>query len=131
MTTNRPYLLRALYQWIVDNQMTPYVVVNAEYEGAIVPEAYVEKGRIVLNVSPTAVRDFVVTNTLLSFVTRFSGVVTSVHAPVRAILAIYAKENGRGMVFEMDEDDDDGSTAPIPPTPPKNTGNRPHLVVVK
>ncbi len=116
MTSNRPYLLRAFYDWIVDNDCTPYVVVDAYAEGAEVPQGYVNDGQIVLNVAPRAVRDFHMDNESISFNTRFGGVPTDIFFPVEAVIGIYARENGQGMVFQMDEKPD--------PTPPDGDGPR-------
>lgn len=117
MTSSRPYLLRAFIEWILDNNLTPYLVVNAEHEGAQVPTRFVEDGRIVLNISPMAIRDYHLENTHIAFSARFTGNVEHVYVPMNAVLAIYAKENGRGMVFKDDESDydpepgDDDNTA--------------------
>src|SRR5271156_1286288 len=103
-TSSRPYLLRAFYEWIVDNYATPYIVVNAELPGVNVPQQYVEKGRIVLNVSPVAVMELALANDHVAFNARFGGVPYDIYVPIRAVAAIYAKENGRGMVFKEDEE---------------------------
>ncbi len=100
LTSTKPYLIRALYDWINDNKCTPYVIVNADAKDVEVPKQYVEEGRIVLNISPAAVRDLRISNDFLEFNARFAGVVTQLYAPIAAILAIYAQENGQGMVFE-------------------------------
>lgn len=120
MNSSRPYLLRAFYEWILDNEFTPYIVINAEDPEANVPSMYVEKGRIVLNIAPSAVQNLLISNTHLEFSARFRGVPNSIYAPTRAIEAIYAKENGRGMVFKPEDDEDDD--VPPPPTPPKAVG---------
>jgi len=113
MKPSRPYLIRALNEWILDNSMTPYVVVDAGVQGVRVPEDYVTNGQIILNVSPTAVTDFFVTNESLEFKARFGGVPMQVFVPVVAVMAIYAKENGQGMVFGAEPG------APEPPVPGK------------
>jgi stringent starvation protein B len=115
MTPSRPYLLRAFYEWIVDNHATPYLVVAADLPGVDVPREYVENGRIILNISPQAVRSLSLENHHVSFNARFAGVPYDVYVPMRAVGAIYAKENGRGMVFKDEEDfqtdeKDDGGT---------------------
>ena len=119
MTSSRPYLLRALYAWICDNGMTPHVLVNAELPGVEVPRAYVKEGKIVLNISPQAVQHLDLGQEEVSFDARFSGTAMRVSFPVQAVLAIYARENGKGMMFE----DEPALEAP----PPK----RPGLKVVK
>ncbi len=111
MTSSRPYMIRAIYEWVVDNGCTPYVLVNALYEGVFVPQQYVQDGQIVLNISPSAVMGLNVGNDYLTFSGRFGGVPQEVSAPISAVLGVYAKENGQGMLFETEEPD-------LPPTPP-------------
>ncbi|MFY8273707.1 ClpXP protease specificity-enhancing factor [Pseudoalteromonas sp. SSDWG2] len=103
MTPNRPYLLRAFYDWIVDNQCTPHLVVDADFANVQVPLQFVQDGQIVLNISPTAVTAFSMDNAALSFNARFGGQPMQVFVPMGAILAIYARENGEGTVFTHDE----------------------------
>ena len=110
MTSNRPYLIRAIYDWIVDNDLTPYLLVNAEFVGVEVPQEHVNGGRIVLNVSPKACRGLHMENDRIVFSARFSGLVTQIFVRPEAVLAIYAKENGRGMEFGEEYDG--------PPPPP-------------
>ena len=131
MTSSRPYLIRALYEWITDNDLTPYLVINAEAKGAVVPRQYVEAGRIILNVSAQATYGLQLKNDFIEFSARFSGVATDVSVPTSAVLAIYARENGRGMVFNEDDEDienHDGDTPPDSPQPPRG---KPKLTVVK
>jgi stringent starvation protein B len=132
MTPNRPYLIRAIYDWILDNQMAPHLLVNAGYPGTQVPAGFVQDGRIVLNITPTAVRGLVLGNERIAFSARFGGVSMEVAVPPAAVLGIYARENGRGMLFGDDEvEPDDAQTPeddPEPPTPPRE---RPTLKVVK
>ena len=130
MTPSRPYLLRAINEWILDNQCTPYLLVDAEIEGVDVPRQYVENGKIVLNIDPAAVRDLVLGNEEVSFSARFQGKPWHIFIPIRAVLAIYAQENGRGMMFNEEE-------GPEPPSPPDSgpdkpgPSGRPSLKVVK
>jgi stringent starvation protein B len=132
MTPNRPYLIRALYDWILDNQMAPHLLVNAGHPGAQVPAGFVEDGRIVLNISPTAVRGLVLGNERIAFSARFGGVSMEVAVPPAAVLGIYARENGRGMVFGDDEVEADEARAPDDdPNPPAPPRERPVLKVVK
>ena len=128
MTSTRPYLLRAFYQWIVDNAMTPYLLVNAEADGVHVPEQYVANGKIVLNVSPSAVRMLEIENGHVAFSARFGGSPMQVHVPMQAVTAIYAKENGKGMVFPEDEPDGE---PPDGPAPDDTTPRKPSLKLVK
>jgi len=135
MNSSRPYLVRALYEWIVDNGCTPHILVNAEYPGVRVPPGYASDGQIVLNVSPTAVRHLQMDNEAVSFEGRCGGVAQSLYIPSQAVMAVYARENGQGMVFDLeppvpadDEElqDDDGPSD----EPPRPSG-RPSLKVVK
>jgi len=123
MTSSKPYLIRAMYDWIVDNDLTPYIVFDATADQVDVPQEYIEDGRIVLNISPQATRGLHLENERIIFSARFSGVPTQISAPPTATLALYAKENGRGMVF-ADEDEDGGSATggPDSPTPPQGPG---------
>ncbi|WP_456267556.1 ClpXP protease specificity-enhancing factor [Kushneria sp. AK178] len=99
MHSSRPYLIRALYQWLLDNDCTPYVVVDAERTGVVVPEQFVQNGQIVLNIGPGAVRELFMENDMVAFNARFGGQPMTVELPIDAIIAIYARENGVGMVF--------------------------------
>lgn len=129
MTPSRPYLLRALYDWILDNGLTPYILVDAERDNIQVPEQFVENGKIVFNISPTAVRNLELGNDWVLLDARFSGTPMQVSVPTMAVLAIYARENGKGMVFTDEEGDDQP-----PPPPPGGGGDkpkRPSLKVVK
>lgn len=99
MKSSRPYLARALYEWLLDNELTPYLVVDATLPGVEVPRQFVQNGQIVLNVAPTAVRDFFMENQAIGFNARFGGQPMQVMIPTPALIAIYARENGAGMVF--------------------------------
>lgn len=105
MTSTRPYLVRAFYEWIVDNGCTPYVVVDAYYPGVHVPNEYIEAGQIVLNISMTAVSALQLGDHSISCQARFGGEYFDLNLPMPSLIAIYAKENGRGMVFSDDEDE--------------------------
>ncbi len=128
MTSSRPYLIRALYDWIIDNGMTPHLLVDAEFPGCEVPRQYVNEGRIVFNVNPSAVNGLTLGNEFVMFDARFSGTPMNVTIPVMAVLAIYARENGRGMVFNEEEP---GETPPPEPSEPASKTTRPALRVVK
>ena len=135
MSSNRPYLLRALYEWIGDNDMTPHVLVDATQEGVQVPKAAVKDGRVVLNIAARAVAGLDMGNRELRFKARFGGVSHTVVVPMPAILAIYAQETGQGMMLPEDGgalpgDNDAPGDAPEPPEDggPKRGG---HLRVVK
>ncbi|MCB1801158.1 MAG: ClpXP protease specificity-enhancing factor [Gammaproteobacteria bacterium] len=129
MTSNRPYLIRALYEWLVDNELTPYLLVDANRDSVHVPTRYVEEGRIVLNVSPSAVRDLNLGNELVSFEARFGGSAFAISLPPDAVLGVYARENGKGMLFPEDNVDDPEPPSNEPPTPPAS--GKPSLKVVK
>jgi stringent starvation protein B len=126
----RPYLLRALHEWISDCAQTPHIVVDAAAAGVQVPRQYVKDGKIVLNVSHNAANRLRLGNEAVSFEARFGGVNFSVDVPVRAVLGIYARETGQGMIFpEGDADPDPSAPDPAPPAPV--TKKRPSLKVVK
>lgn len=136
MTPSRPYLMQALNEWIIDNNCTPYVLVDASMPGVQVPQDYVNNGQIVLNIAPGAIRSLVINQEGLSFNARFGGVPMDVHVPLVAILAIYAKENGQGMVFGSEAGAPDPNEPPPPPKPEKKApeappSGRPSLKVVK
>ncbi|MES2719825.1 MAG: ClpXP protease specificity-enhancing factor [Pseudomonadota bacterium] len=133
MKGTRPYLVRAINEWIIDQGWTPHLLVNAFWPGAQVPEAFVEDGRIVLNINPSAVRELLLNNTEVSFSARFAGVPHWVQVPIGAILGIYARENGEGLFFEEDEysPDTPGEDAMVPAAPSAAKKARPSLRVVK
>ncbi|NLS12310.1 ClpXP protease specificity-enhancing factor [Vibrio sp. SM6] len=139
MTPRRPYLLRAFYDWLVDNDLTPHLVVQATLPGVRVPQEFVEDGQIILNIAPRAVGNLELGNDSITFHARFSGRPHSVIVPLYAVQAIYARENGAGTMFEPEEaymalPDDDVLEASIEddnseePARPKG---RPSLRVVK
>jgi stringent starvation protein B len=142
MTSNRPYLIRALYEWIADNDLTPHLLVDAAHPGVCVPREYVADGRIVLNVAAGAVHGLVLGNESVSFSARFGGKPFPVELPVSAVIGIYARENGHGMLFAEEADTQPHSNAVSEvesadtgaPEPPDGTGEkrkRPSLHVVK
>ncbi len=154
MTPSKPYLIRAFYEWIVDNGVTPYLLVDAEMENVEVPLQYVNNGQIVLNLSPTAIQGLNMDNEWVSFSARFSGRAMEVFVPIAAVLAIYARENGQGMAFQgnpqtapADTDTEAADTderpsleavrstpdpeAEAPSNPPPRPKGRPTLTVVK
>ena len=117
MTSSRPYLIRALYDWIVENDCTPYILINAYEEGVEVPQEHVKDGQIILNISPIAVQDIHLANDCVGFEGRFAGIPKKVLVPMPAILGIYARENGQGMIFDAE------LTPPDSPKP--GGGNKP------
>lgn len=130
MNSSRPYLIRGLYEWILDNDCTPHILVNAGFPGTVVPEGFVEGGQIVLNLSPMAIRELDMDNERICFDGRFGGVPQQVWIPVGAVMAIYAKENGQGMVFEIETETPPPEDQGPADEPPKPAG-RPALKVVK
>ena len=125
MTTNRPYLLRALYEWITDNGLTPHVLVDAEFDGVNVPDHAIQKGKVVLNIASDATENLLLGNEAITFKARFSGRPFQISVPMDAVIAIYARENGQGMMFAPNDSQPppvDGSDDPNP---------RSHLKVVK
>jgi len=103
MGSSKPYLLRALHQWILDNGLTPHIIVDVKAPDVEVPAGAEKDGKLVLNIAPRAVRGLEMGNEVFSFEARFAGAPHRVRVPVAAILAIYARENGQGMVFARDE----------------------------
>ena len=130
MTPSRPYFIRAVYEWLLDNQLTPYLLVKASYPMVQVPNEFVSEGKIILNLAPSAIRNLHMGNDEVEFSARFGGKPRNLHVPVGAILAIYAKENGKGMFFDEDEmppPEDGGGSDDSPPKP----SGKPSLKVVK
>ena len=128
MTSNRPYLLRAMYDWISDNGLTPYILVDAAAPGVEVPQSAVKDGRVVLNVAARAVAQLELGMDKVRFMARFSGISRNVEAPMHAILAIYAHENGQGMMFPAENAPPQPPATDVPAAAPKK-GN--HLRVIK
>ncbi len=132
MTSSRPYLVRAMYQWIVDNGLTPHILVDATADDVMVPEQHIQDGKIVLNIAPMAIQGLTLGDAEITFSARFSGKSQSLYIPVQAVLAVYARENGQGMMFS--EDEDDGYATGEPPdddNDPDPDKPRPTLRVVK
>ena len=123
MTSNKPYLMRATIEWIVDNQFTPHLIVNTLLEGVLVPDGFSKDGQITLNISAGAVRDFQVTNESVSFSAKFNGLPCELFVPCRAVMGVIAQENGQGIFFEIEEPEE------IPP--PKAVKGKPGLRLVK
>ena len=112
MISNKPYLIRALNEWIIDNQMTPFLLVDANIEGVEVPQQHIKDGKIILNIAPDAVQEIAIEDKWIFFSARFSGQAVMINVPINAVLAIYAKENGRGMMFAGDEPFAEDNTEP-------------------
>ena len=126
--SKRPYLIRAMHEWMGDNGHTPHIVVDTSLDGVSVPQEHIKDGKIILNISETAAHNLKITNDALSFRARFGGVPFEVWAPIRAVMGIYARETGQGMIFSH------GANNPEPPDPEddtETTKSRAHLKVVK
>jgi len=123
LKSQRPYLLRAMHEWIVDNEQTPHVIVDATSPGVAVPAQFVQDGKIILNLSMEAANGLQLGNESVQFRGRFAGAVHEVHVPVGAILCIYARETGQGMVFG--EAEPPPETPPVPPSPAPPSGADP------
>jgi stringent starvation protein B len=125
-TSRRPYLVRAMHEWMTENGQTPHLVVDARVAGTDVPKAFVRDGRITLNVGWQATQGLKLGNEWIEFAARFGGVPQQVRVPVAAVLGIYARETGQGMLFQ----DEGESPPPVTPSP-DDSGSRPKLRVVK
>lgn len=136
MTSSRPYLIRAIYQWIVDNGMTPHLLAKASVDGCKVPARFIQENKIVLNIAPMAVGGLVLGDDAIAFSARFSGVSESIHVPIKAVEAIYARENGQGMLFTEEDESlsetgyDSGADDEFDPDPDPDKP-KPTLRVVK
>jgi len=134
MTSNRPYLIRALFDWVIDNGLTPHLLIDTSNQSVVVPQQFVENQKIVLNISTSATTNLVLGNESISFNARFSGQPMNVFLPIESVMAIYAKENGQGMMFAQEDSSvvlsgKGNNDDPEPPTPPPS--KRPTLKVVK
>ena len=125
MKSNRPYLLRGLHEWILDNDLSPHILVDANAAGVQVPTQYVKDGKIVLNISPESIKGLNIGNDEIGFSARFGGNPYDISVPVIAVLAIYAKENGKGMIFPEKEERKDTNMES------SKSVKRPHLRVIK
>jgi len=134
LTPTRPYMVRALYQWIEDNELTPYLMVDATAKNVQVPRQYVQDGRIVLNIASRATGNMVMQNDYIHFNARFGGVSQEIWVPLNAVLGIYAKENSQGMFFDPSEYENyqpkSESETPAAPAKPKRD-NKAGLKVLK
>jgi len=129
MLVQRPYLLRAFFNWIVDSECTPHIIVDATQPNVDVPDKLVDDGKIVLNISPKSVMQFSMTEEAVSFNARFSGVPMQVYIPIYAIEGIYARENGAGTMFSPEPGYDNKEQKTPEPTQAKGKG--PHLTLIK
>lgn len=125
MTPLKPYLIRSTYEWIIDNQLTPYLLIDAQNSDAQLPEDYIKNGKIVLNIRPEVIQGINLGNEEIQFNARFSGKPLHIVFPTVAVLAIYAKENRKGMFFEPEDQNED------PTPPPEKKPAKPQLRIVK
>ena len=125
MTSSKPYLVRALYEWILDNEQTPYILVDTASDRLRIPPGIAADGKVVLNLAPRAIQNLNMDNDGISFSARFNGVAQDVYCPVGSLLAIYARENGEGMMFPPEESDG------VDSTPADNKPSGPTLKVIK
>ena len=130
MTSQKPYLIRAIYEWLVDNELTPYLLVSTDFEGVQVPDEYIHDGKIVLNIAPDAVKAFLADNDWISFSARFSGKSMELFIPIMAVQAIYGKENNEGMFFPAEDSSPPPATTPKQEPTSSNKG-KPSLSLVK
>jgi len=120
----RPYLLRAMHEWMTDNRLTPHIVVDATFPGVSVPQQYVADGKIILNIGYAATRELVLGAESVTFKTRFGGTGYDVDVPVASVLGIYAQETGQGMIFTEEE-------TPAADASEKPAKGRPDLKIIK
>ena len=152
-TSTRPYLIRAIYEWAVENSLTPFLMVDTSVDGVTVPEQFIKDNSIVLNVSPGAVRDLNLGDEYISFSARFAGVSQDLFVPIASVRAVYAKENGEGIVLPPEESGQAAvsqekaqtpsptlSTVKVPPSdesgetdqkPSQPKSGKPHLTIVE
>ncbi len=123
MSSRRPYLLRAMHEWVTDNHQTPYLVVNASGTGVQIPRQYVQDGKIILNVSFSATQGLTLGNERVEFNARFSGQTHHVVVPLAALLGIYARESGQGLIFSEEEGPTSPPTSPDTPPEPQSSGD--------
>lgn len=112
-SSNKPYLFRAIFEWLLDNEAVPYILVDTTKPFVNVPQEHIKDGQIVLNISPSAVQNWHVDNEVISFSARFGGVARQIYVPMNALMAIYDQENGLGMAFPAQEHEDDTSNAHV------------------
>jgi len=131
MTSNRPYLIRALYEWIVDNEKTPYIVIDVNKPRVEAPEGYDKDGELTLNISPKACQGLHLENDRIVLSARFGNDALQIFTPPSAVLAIYAKETGQGLHFSSEDEEDTLPPTPGPDKAGKAKKKKPKLTVVK
>ncbi len=131
MTSSKPYLVRALYDWILDNDATPYILVDTTFAGVRVPPGIASDGKVVLNLAPQAIQNLEIDNDAIVFSARFGGVAEDVYCPMPALLAIYARENGEGMMFPAEDQADAAADGDADKSGDTDKPAGPTLTVVK
>ncbi|MFV2033217.1 MAG: ClpXP protease specificity-enhancing factor [Gammaproteobacteria bacterium] len=131
MRSSKPYLIRALYEWLLDNEVTPYILIDTSHRGVVIPKALATDRRLVLNLAPSAIDKLDMTNDHLSFSARFGGVAQDVYCPMDSILAIYARENGEGMMFDTESEKTSEMDDPATGVDKSKKSTHPALKVVK
>ena len=140
MTSNKPYLIRALYEWLVDNDATPYIMVDTTQSGVMIPPGIDHDGQVVLNIAMRAVQGLDLANGQITFSARFSGATHHLYIPMRAVMAIYSKEDGEGMMFAEDSTESveqpadvpaSAVDAPVPELKSEDKAGKPGLKIVK
>ncbi len=126
--SKRPYLIRAMHEWMADNGHTPHVVIDASVDGVIVPREHVKDGKIILNISATAAHNLKIANDAISFRARFSGTPFDVWVPMKSVMGVYARETGQGMIFSHDAESQDATRPAKASSSPRA---KPHLKIVK
>ncbi len=122
--STKPYLVRAIYEWCVAEQYTPYLLVKID-QNTLAPRAFIKDGKILLNLSPESIKDLLMGDEAITFTARFNGATENLYLPISAVEGIYAKENGEGLFFEVKEDQE------IDSKETKKSPNKPKLTLVK
>jgi len=122
--STKPYLVRAIYEWCVAEQYTPYLLVKID-QNTLAPRAFIKDGKILLNLSPESIKDLLMGDEVITFTARFNGAPENLYLPISAVEGIYAKENGEGLFFEVKEDQE------IDSKETKKSPNKPKLTLVK
>jgi stringent starvation protein B len=131
MKSSKPYLIRGLYEWLLDNEVTPYLLVNASFHGVMIPQGIATDGMVVLNLVPSAIQHLELDNEFISFSARFGGVAQKVYCPMASVLAIYARENGEGMRFNEEVSAEPEPDEPSETKKESKKNNSPSLTIVK
>ncbi len=131
MISTRPYLIRAIYEWAQDNNLTPHILVDTSEENVSVPTDFIEDDKIILNIAASAVANLSLDNDYISFNARFAGVAREIFVPISAVRAVYARENGMGVVLPDDPEQDDAPVTQDQPVADSNVPKGSHLKIIK